>query len=68
MSTGCESHPGNSSVLLWRISLRDGKCGPMGYDLMLSRTSSIDCPVIWDVDNAVLMVFIWHSINLFDFG
>ena len=35
---------------------------------MLSRGSSIDCPSVWDVDNAALMVFTWHSINPFDFG
>ena len=56
MSTGCEGLPGCSSVLLWRISLRDGKCGPTGCALMLGGRSFIDFPAVWNVDNAVLMV------------
>ena len=38
MSTGCEGLPGHSSILLWRISLGDGKCGPISCDMMLSRS------------------------------
>ena len=42
---------------------QDGKCGPMGCPLMLSRRSSIDFPAIWDVDTAFLIVFFLMDIS-----
>ena len=41
ISTGCDDLPGHSSVLLCRISLGEGRCVPIGFDLMFSRRSSI---------------------------
>ena len=54
--------------LLYRISLGDGRCGPVGFALRLSRRSSIDFPAACDVDSAVFMVLIWLWINPFDLG
>ena len=42
MLIGCDGLPGRSSVLLFNISLGDGRCGPIGCVLMLSSRSSID--------------------------
>ena len=36
--TGCEGLPGCSSVQLFKISLGEGRFGPMGVNLMLSST------------------------------
>ena len=41
MSVGCDGPPGHSSVLLSKISLGDGGCGPIGYVLIFSSRSSI---------------------------
>ena len=62
LSMGFEGLPGHSSVLLYRISLDDGKCGPVGCAVMLSRRSLSDCLAAWDVDNAVIMVCILHAL------
>ena len=36
MSTGCDGLPGDSSILLSKISLSDGRCGPIGCVLIFS--------------------------------
>ena len=66
--TGCDSLPDLSSVQLCKISLCEGMCGLMGYDLMLRSKSSIVCPEAWGVERKVFIVFICHSIHLLDFG
>ena len=43
ISTGCDGLPGCSSILLCKISLAEGRCGPIGCVLIFSRRSSIDC-------------------------
>ena len=42
MSTGWDGLPGHFSILLWRISLGEGKFGPIGCALIFSRMSVID--------------------------
>ena len=51
---GCEGFPAQSWVLLCRISLGDGRCGPMGIDLRLRRRSLRDLPEEFAVAKAVL--------------
>ena len=41
MLTGCGSLPGHSSILLSKISLGDGRCGPNGCVLIFSSASLI---------------------------
>ena len=65
---GCEGCPGQSLVLLCRISLGDGRCGPMGIDLRLRRRSLRDLPEEFAVAKAVLIVLICHSYEAIGFG
>ena len=39
MSTGCDGLPEYSSVLLSKISLGEGRCGPIGCVLIFSSRS-----------------------------
>ena len=41
MSSGHDGLPGHSSILLSKISLGDGRCGPIGCVLIFSSRSSI---------------------------
>ena len=51
-----------------RISLGDGRCGPMGIDLRLRRRSLRDLPEEFAVAKAVLIVLICHSMKPLDLG
>ena len=68
MSIGCDGLPGHSSVLLSKISLGEGRCGPTGCVLIFSSRSSTGSFASWHVDSAVLIVLICHSMNPFDLG
>ena len=59
--TGLEGFPGLSSVRLCRISLGEGKSGPIGVDLMCRSILSNVFPEASAVASAVLMVLTWHS-------
>ena len=65
--TCCEGCPRCSCILLWRISLGQDVCGPMGVDQRL-RSVSRDIPVVFVVASAVCMAFICLSMKLLDFG
>ena len=58
---GCEGLPGCCSVRLCKISLEDGRFGPMGVDLMFTSFLSIVLPDALGILSAVFMVFTWHS-------
>ena len=53
---------------LWRISLGDGKFGPIGLDLRLSKTSSKVLPDVVAVASDVFMVLTCLSMNPLDLG
>ena len=59
--TGLEGFPGLASVRLCRISLGEGKSGPIGVDLMCRSVLSIVFPEASAVASAVLMVLTWRS-------
>ena len=52
-------------VQLCRISLRDGRYGPISMDLMLSRKLSSEVPNALTVDTAVFIVLICHWMKPF---
>ena len=66
--TGCEGFPGLSSVQLCKISLGEGRSGPMGVDLMCRSILSNVFPEASAVVSAVLIVLTWHSMYPSDFG
>ena len=68
MSAGCEGCPCLSSVQLCKISLAEGKLGPIGVDLMHRSILSKVFPEASAVVSAVFIVLTWHSMYPFDFG
>ena len=65
---GWEGCPGLSCVLLCKISLEEGRWGPIGVDLKLRRRSLRDFPEDLAVSKAVFIVLICLSIKPFDLG
>ena len=63
-----EGCPGQSWVLLCKISLGQGRWGPISVDLKLRRRSSSDLLEDLAVSKAVLIVLIYLSIKPFDLG
>ena len=62
------SCPGQSCVLLCKISLGDGRWGPISVDLKLRRRSLRDLPEDLAVSKAVLIILICLSMKPFDLG
>ena len=65
---GWESCPGQSWVLLCKISLVEGRWGPIGVDLKLRKRLSRNLPEDLAVSKAVFIVLICLSMKPFDFG
>ena len=65
---GWEGCPGLSWFLLCKISLGQGRWGPISVDLKLRRRSLRDLPADLAVSKAVLIVSICLSIKPFNLG